>query len=129
MLGMFRYLKRQIYHGEYETRLEFLHKPIQPDGPDRITHADITVDNVYLVFACRLAPVMYEKWREKEYQAIGQIVLHQVCHLLTDPLNQLAKSDAAPSTLEYIQQINERQTQRICNVILSSRRVGSFQRR
>lgn len=58
---------------------------------------------------------MYEK---KDYEAIIQCLAHEHSHILTDPLYTIAINGVTNTSAEFLEEVRERQTQRITNLIL-----------
>ena len=111
------YLRTEIFHGEYRFVIFYEKSDKDCDSEDRSIAAEITVDVEYLNFTLYLYPICERWWKEKKYGEIGQTIVHELCHILTQPLYNLALFDAAPSQKNPFKEINERQTQRIANII------------
>ena len=113
-----QYLRTEIFHGEYRFTVFYEDNPKDDrEDAERICSAEITIDPMYLNFNLYIYPIIETWWKDKKYTAIGQTLVHEVCHILTQPLYNLALGDAAPSQKDPFKEVNERQTQRIANVI------------
>jgi len=109
------YLRREILHGEYGMTVRYVASLASEDHTT--TTAEIHIDPVYLNFKLVLSDFVLDLWKKKSYQKIGGILAHELCHLLTQPMKMLAVADAAPSQEKGIGEVNERQTQRVANVL------------
>lgn len=115
------YLKAQFRledwtgHVSFETIL-----PDQEDGPDSEVRATIHVNDTYLYYRLRIAAPMLEAWKNQEWSSIGHSLCHEFAHVLTHPLARMARYDAAPSQKWLIDEMVERQTQRIAVIIAES---------
>lgn len=110
------YLRRTVWAGEYDMSLVF--RDADDDEVDGgAVPAEINVNSVYLFFQIRVTKHMLEDWQEKNYGRVAKYILHEVCHILIDPVKQLAMRDAAPSQMKMFQEIVERQVCRVTNTI------------
>lgn len=114
-----RYLRHQLHLEEWYGRIRFEDIPGNVDPGDEIK-ADVKINSVYLHYDLRIGPSMLDDWRNGQFQAIGEDLCHEFCHILTDPLVCWAKADAAPSQMPLIDECNERQTQRIARIIAAA---------
>jgi hypothetical protein len=113
-----RFLLKILNHTEYRVTFRFQSEPNREDaGSCTSTWMQILVNGTYLWATIDIYPRSLEAWNDKEYDFLGNSLLHEVCHLLTHPIAQNAMYDAAPSQQTPFRDITERQTQRIANVI------------
>jgi len=75
--------------------------------------AEIDVDPVYLRFTISLADRVYYKWKKKEFAYLGDLLVHEICHLYVEPIKVLAFTDASPSQIKQITDSVETQVQMI----------------
>lgn len=116
---MCRYLRAQFHLEEWHGHIRF-EELEQHNDPDARCKAIIKVETVYLYYLLRIGKDVLDEWREGEFEEIGDDLCHEFCHILTDPLCRLAKADAAPSQIMLIDEVNERQTQRIARIIAAA---------
>jgi hypothetical protein len=113
-----RKIRNDIYHGEYSMQFDWPQS--QPnDDQERgiITNAEIIVDSKYLNCTIKLFPNL-KKWYDEGYiNRVLDVLMHEMCHILTQPMLEEATRDASPSQKARIGEINERQTQRISNAL------------
>jgi hypothetical protein len=64
-------------------------------------------------------PNLYHIYKDSRPQVAGAL-LHEICHLLTAPLQALALKNIRPSEDKDVQDVVERQTERIKNAIESA---------
>lgn len=77
------------------------------------TVAFIEVSTDYFKAHITFRPFAERLFRDKEYETLHQCIVHEVCHIWTDPLLQLAKKSASPNTVGFVTTANEQLTQRI----------------
>jgi hypothetical protein len=114
-------LRCNFYLQEYELDWEW-HEDEAPDpqGDGRTGAAKITTDCVYLGITLSVYHELYSLWIHKQHQKIYQIMVHEFCHVLLSPIIRELKIEMHPNSHTFIEDIHERQTQRIANVILYS---------
>lgn len=104
LLGMQSYLSLN----EFTLDIEFLDTDI--DG----CFADIKIDVVYLNASIRVYPVTKELYRDKKYFQVFSHLVHELCHLFTEPINlELSKYMLKGEDNTTLIDITERQTQRM----------------
>lgn len=82
------------------------------------TVASIEVSTDYFKAHISFRPFAERLFKAKDYETLHQCLVHEVCHILTDPLLQLAKKSASPTTVEFVTTANEQLTQRITLLVL-----------
>lgn len=110
-----------IFAGEYKIRI-FHSKYAASDADVESagvgdTNASISVDPVYLQANITVYPVLFAKWKERQYKRLAAILLHECCHILTQPLIALYKPCERPCEHIANCDVLERQTTRIQNAI------------
>lgn len=115
IFGLCRYLKTQFFCGEYGMTIGFLEE--DREEKDSWVCASINTDDKYLTFRIKVYPPLYEAWKDKDYEKIAECLTHEFAHLLTDPLYKIAINAVANSSVDFLEDIRERQTQRITNII------------
>lgn len=111
------YLRRKMYLGEYSMSSRYVDKHQDDSDNGGITYAMINVDDSYLTANLTVFGVMMEWYNDGDLHRVAHTLLHEMCHLLTEPLWYWARYDASPSQEPIIRRDNERQVQRIANVI------------
>jgi hypothetical protein len=89
------------------------------DGLDESLDAVVSVNTTYLFANIRMHPNLQKQFRAGMYRYIGEVVVHEMAHILTWELletsEQLARDDQAQ---QHTQNIYERTTQRITNSLM-----------
>jgi hypothetical protein len=108
----------EIFHGRY--RLTFKYKD-EPAAEDEDPHATISlsiyVNPVYEYATIDVYPEAFEIYKAGEFERLGHQVLHELCHILTEPLWRIMKADMAPSQEQHFHETLETQTERIAVAI------------
>lgn len=115
-----------IGHQEYEATLCFQTECHESDGCEDGVLANIAIDNVYLNTHINIFPGLLNFWLRGDLLMVAKSLLHEVVHLLTDPMVQIAYEDASPSREKFIRATNERQTQRITTALHNALPVGWY---
>lgn len=117
-----RKMRNDLFHGEYKMSYEFQDepKPSKLGNPDKTIGAQISVDTVYLDAKIEVFPVLYDYYEDGDYYYIVETLCHEICHLLTEPMYTFAFKLTREGFEEKVAaEIRERQTQRICNIVMS----------
>lgn len=113
-----RFLQNVMNLGEYEVDFGLV-DDFPPDSSYGDTYAMIVPDTVYLTASISVGRCMAEMYANGDYKMVGAILLHEMSHLLTEPLWHLVSGGVHPAAMELVSFTNERQVQRIANVINS----------
>ena len=108
-------VKLLILHHEYRVTVHWMDDPAPTDTENISTKMSIRVNIEYLYCTIWIYPEMQTHWDREMYQDIGDFVLHEMCHLLTEPLWDLIRMDMRPSQECIFHEIYERQNQRVTN--------------
>ena len=105
-------------HREYDLR--FRYSPTADPGDDGCSSVKVTIQTncTYLFATVTVYPGLLDYWKEKNYFDIGECLLHEACHLLTEPIVELFMWDVPASQKTHVRCVIERQTQRTCNALL-----------
>ena len=123
------YFRRAVFAGEYTLGVEVdcLPGPEIPAGKEVM--AIIDIDTTYLSIHMKLFKGLREWFNEKKFQQIAGVICHEFCHVLTEPLYELAVVNAAPSQLKEIETVRERQTERVSASLFQLVPKGVWQQR
>lgn len=66
-----------------------------------------------------MAGILESDYNNGDYELVFEIILHEMTHLLTEPLYHIAWESRSNSTGEFIELIREQQTQRTTNCLLA----------
>jgi hypothetical protein len=86
-------------------------------GKDIFTHAEISTNVSYLRFDITIYPVLERQFNSGKYDDVAETLTHELCHVLNEPLYQIAYDLCAPALNDQLNVIREQQTQRTCNAI------------
>lgn len=116
-------LRGRLFLGEYSLRLEFWTKPITDYENSTAT---CNVDDVYLSLTVNVGPKMKRYWKCGRYWTICQVICHELCHAITEPLYLCSiqripekRSGAWGMVNNEWSRTRERQTQRITNIVMA----------
>lgn len=82
--------------------------------------AKIRIDDRYLNFRISFYPLVAKLYKEGNYRRIAEITVHEFAHILTEPLYRQAINAQTNMSGEMLEEIRERQTQRMTNVIITN---------
>ena len=105
-------MRRYIYCGEYEMELNYP-DPMDPKG----SAASIRVDHTYLNFTINIAPLIFDYYKSGNFKEIKKVIIHEFAHLLTEPIYAVAIDAVANGAKGFLEDIRERQTQRIAHIL------------
>lgn len=109
-------LRTAFFLGEYTMDLTWSEENKEKGGGT--VAADIRTDLRYLNFGITIYPMMEKFYRDKQYFRIYECLVHEFSHVLTDPLYKIAIESVSNDGAEFLEDIRERQTQRITNIII-----------
>lgn len=112
-------LRAHFFMQEYTIFYEFDYDTMAFGESEEIA-AQIDVDNVYLRYKIITRGALFDMYTKKRHEDIIETLIHEHCHALTDPLYKMAVDCQTNNTLKYLEDANERQTQRITNIIFSN---------
>lgn len=110
----FRYT---IFAGEYDLKTQYDTDPREEESSDSPCAAQISVDHKYLLATITFYPIVYEWYKEKKFEDIARVILHEICHILTEPLYRFPLKYLNDQAHDDLREIRERQTQRITNTL------------
>jgi hypothetical protein len=112
-----KYCLETTAHGEYELKIHYAQEAHKDDTDVSETKAEVALSCSYLWVSITVFPCLLTHWRAGEYREIGRNLLHEVCHLLTEPISDLFMADAAASQRSHFTSVIERQTCRVANAL------------
>jgi hypothetical protein len=115
-------LRHDFFLGEYAYSLEFT--DAVDSAPGYIEGASIVIDPTYLEFKIRIRPLILDYWKAGNHSAIGRVLAHEMAHVITQPLYLLARHESRQA--QDLEEIRERQTQRVANAILDKMPSGWY---
>lgn len=107
-----------LLHNEYAMTIDYATRNETNERGTLL--AEIKTNTVYLSFTVTIFPALESKFKKKEYYEVVAVLCHEMCHLLTEPQHEFLYKLTRPGLEEVIaQELRERQTQRICNVVMN----------
>ena len=77
----------------------------------------IDTDTVYENVMIYIYPEFFEQYKNKQYAKMGQEMLHEFCHVLHQPMKDIAWEHAPPAILKQVKDTNETAVQRTSRMI------------
>jgi hypothetical protein len=81
--------------------------------------AAIDTDPTYLQLTLKVSEQVLDMWEAKDYEMIWRCLVHEFSHTITEPLYRIAIDAATNSSQKFVEEVRERQTQRIANIVAS----------
>jgi hypothetical protein len=103
------------FSGEYTQSLSFEEIDLDSGDALRGVGATINIDTAYLSFIMKIYPIIFIKYKAKMHEEIFDLILHEFCHILTEPLYIFGIEGVSNQTRRFLEDARERQTQRICD--------------
>jgi hypothetical protein len=111
-------LRDYIAHQEYELKFEYTDRPMEDsDDGASDTHATINANSTYLSASIQFYPALLEQFTAKKYRDVARTILHEICHLLLEPVRTLLMGAAKANQSDLFYDTVETQTQRIANTV------------
>lgn len=107
-------VKKEMFLHEYSHSVVFDYCHM----PENVM-AKIEVDPTYLNFTICFSPEVRKYFKNGLSWELAEIVVHELCHVLTKPLFLLCENFWSADTRKYFDQVDERQTQRMAIIILN----------
>lgn len=74
----------------YQGDIHYMAEPDTDDGHRGVTLATMTTDRRYLRATLRIFPLLVKKWKEGEKDYVSAVIAHEVGHLATQHLYDVA---------------------------------------
>lgn len=107
-------LRWEFYVNEYHMDIDWNDK--DEDDGKFLACASISIDLKYLTFTINIFPNLQEMWTKDKDKFI-EVLVHEFSHLLTEPLYMFGVEAVTNPEQKHLEEIRERQTQRISNII------------
>lgn len=115
-----KYVERQLLNLK---RLMFLHEYTHSISwgcsKEKECGAHIDTNSTYLKFHLCIHKNAHELYENGDKYACMNLLVHEMCHVLTEPLYLFSIGAATNMTQPMLEEIRERQTQRIANVVMA----------
>lgn len=87
------------------------------EGEDENCVGFTGVDARYMISHIYFTPYARELFEEGKFGTLAECVVHEVCHILLNPLHTFAKQAASPQTESQLTDILEQATQRLARIV------------
>lgn len=111
-------LREKFFVKEYEYTLFWA-----KEDKKSATHAgssvggEIDISISYLNYDLTLYPILHRKYKRADYFGVLSVLVHEMCHIYTEPLYCFAIDAVTNTNKEFLEQIREQNTQRIAACI------------
>ena len=85
---------------------------------DKPEVSDCKFNYPYQTIKVRYSKCIYEDWEKKDYRAAIEVLIHEMCHPLTDGL--YAKATSRYCTKDEVEDEREKLTDHIANILVKS---------
>ena len=83
----------------------------EPSKDEPNTAAHIDTDTRYFQAVLYLMPCLEEIYKEDGKPRVAEILTHELCHLITEPLYEMACDQSAPALRKHLNTVREQTTQ------------------
>jgi hypothetical protein len=90
--------------------------------------AQIRIDDAYLTLEIVIYKCLSDKWHNGKYDEVLESLIHEFCHVLTEPLYRFALEHCPKETESHLLMVRERQTEIIKSVITGWDKGGRLAR-
>ncbi len=123
---LIREMQSTMYFHNYNIDIRYQKKPkehgkevqFKPVAPDHCVTADIVTDHRYYSATINLYPNTHDMWLNGDKYKVAQVIVHELCHILTDPLYKIAVDSVTNTNGKYVEDIREQTTQQISNICM-----------
>lgn len=77
-----------------------------------------SIDARYLTSYINFTPYAEELWNDGRMISLTECVVHEVCHILLNPIHEFAKQAASPQTESQLTDILEQTTQKLARIVI-----------
>ncbi len=93
----------------------FFHKELSERGDDVVGHCETSIK--YYNADINFYPIHFTCYKEKDDYTFIKTIIHEMSHIITDPLYLEAYLAVPPISRDYLETIREQTTERIANII------------
>lgn len=115
-----------VFAGEYFMDIQWGDDDDE-DHKGRVCNAQIEIDETYLKIILTFYPNLKRIFDNGDYYRVAKTVLHEFCHILTEPLYLESLPSVSNDTSHYLEQIRERQTERITISIMQFLKKSDYE--
>lgn len=100
---------------QYEFTVNF----VNGDPPQEGWIASVTTQTDYLRALIEIYPGLYATFKEGDKAAVCEALVHELCHVIAQPLAETAYNHVAPAQEDIVRWHFERQTQTFTRIIMN----------
>lgn len=101
-----------------DWRIRVIFDDPSPDDETSSTLGYTCVDARYLSSTIHFTPYSKEMWDEGRMETLSECVVHEIVHILLNPLHEFGKQAASDLTKPYLTDVLEQATQRITRIVI-----------
>lgn len=109
---MLKMLREKFFVKEYEYSFSF------ENDENSSCRASIQIDTKYLNYHINIYKSVEKSYSRGDYRGALSTLVHEMCHIYTEPLYLIAIDAVTNTSKEYLELIREQNTQRICGCIV-----------
>ena len=117
-----RYLKEHFYLHSWTIRTLQMKAAKPESNSEQFSGEDVVAsmgsDNMYMDATLRLYPLAKKMWKEGSYDSLGRDIVHEFCHILTDPLYKIAINGVSRREGPNLEHVRENTTQQMANIAI-----------
>lgn len=111
-------LRREMFLHKYKIGTSYAKEPKQGKEEEVGTvTAEIKVNSTYYFADIVFYPNAHDMWKKKDKDGLIEVVIHEMCHILNNPLTDLAEKSQSPATEEFVLEKIEQSTQHLAVII------------
>lgn len=85
---------------------------------DEDTVCYIIADSDYFKARIFFTPYAKDMWNDGKFDQLSDCIVHELVHILTDPIYKVAKSASSEITFPFLTTKNEQTTQKITRIVM-----------
>ena len=111
------FLRDTLLLKEYQAGLRFSEYDHEKDDKKAVVNGECDVNIKYLDYVITLYPVMEKRYDKGQYDEVFHTLLHEMCHVLTEPLYSFGYDNCHPFNNSWAETLREQTTQRIAYIV------------
>ena len=85
---------------------------------DNCVTAEIKTNHRYYSAHLKLYPSTFEMFKKGKRERVAEVIVHELCHIITDPLYKIANEGSSNNTMPFIEDVREQTTQHLTNIMM-----------
>lgn len=91
----------------------------EKESKDNCVAADIKTDHRYYTAYITIYPNTHLMWDNGKKREVANVVVHEICHILTDPLYKLTVDSVTNTSHKFHEDLREQITQQLANIVMA----------